>query len=69
MKIGVNGVHNRLVNSVKLIREVFIYFKRPQGRLVSNVKLEGVSMSFKETSGEVSVFLPTFYVEVYTNIN
>jgi hypothetical protein len=40
MKIGVNGVVNGFVNSVKLIREVFIYFKRPQEKLVSNVKLK-----------------------------
>jgi hypothetical protein len=56
MKIGVNGVVNGLVNTVKLVREVFIYFKKPQRRLVSKVKLEGMSVSFNETSGEVSVF-------------
>jgi hypothetical protein len=47
-------VVNGLINGVELIREVFIYFKRPNGRLVSNIKLEGVFVLFKETSGEVN---------------
>jgi hypothetical protein len=41
-----------------LIREIFIYFKRLEGRLVFDIKLEGVFVTFKETSGEVSVFFP-----------
>jgi hypothetical protein len=47
-----------LISGVEFIREVFIYFKESKGRLVSNVKLEGVSVSFEETSKEVSVFFP-----------
>jgi hypothetical protein len=45
-------------NSVKSIGEVFMYFKKLKERLVFIVKLEGVFVSFKETSGEVSVFFP-----------
>jgi hypothetical protein len=43
-----------LINGVILIREVFVYFKRPKGRFVSNIKLEDVFVSFKEISGEVN---------------
>jgi hypothetical protein len=39
---------NDSVNGIKFIREVFIYFKRPYGRL----------LSFKEISEEVGVFSP-----------
>jgi hypothetical protein len=51
-------VVNGLINGVKFIREVFIYFKESQGRLVSNIKLEGVFVSFEESSREVSIFFP-----------
>jgi hypothetical protein len=47
-----------VVNGVKFIREIFIYFKESQGRLVSNIKLEGVFVSFEESSREVSIFFP-----------
>jgi hypothetical protein len=47
-----------VVNGVKFIREIFIYFKESQGRSVSNIKLEGVFVSFEETSREVSVIFP-----------
>jgi uncharacterized membrane protein len=50
-------------NSVKSIGEVFMYFKKLKERLVFIVKLEGVFVSFKETSGEVSVFFPK---KIYT---
>jgi hypothetical protein len=51
-------VVNGLINGGKFIREVFIYFKESQGRLVSNIKLEGVFVSFEESSREVSIFFP-----------
>jgi len=37
---------NGLVNGVKFIGDVYIYFKRPYRRLLFIIKIEGVSVSF-----------------------
>jgi len=40
-------------------------FYRTQGRLVSIVKLEGMFVSFRETSGEMSVFFPYVFTCIF----
>jgi hypothetical protein len=49
-------VVNGLINGVKFIREVFIYFKESQGRLVSNIKLKGCLCYLKRPQGKLVYF-------------
>jgi hypothetical protein len=56
-------IFNRLLNGVKLRMGVFVYFNRSQGRFVpSTIKLEGMFVSFKDTSKEVNVIHPNIFM-------